>query len=440
MNGMTFPFLFTWICSNTLSMFVSQATLNAKYLTIKRYIIYLLVVILGATINAFFPQTTYIFIFINTITMGILTKRIIMCTTLALIGYIISVVYNYVALTIFEYFTGFNQMTIISNIKLQWLFYLFFFPTLYLLLKLIGFIIDKLPKPHKSEYKPLGFALMSFLIICSFILIFNITYEYIKGFPKDIMSANLKLFLLFLLMISIVLFTIIVFVYKDARTNIALKEMEHLEKYTSELEEMYSTLRGFKHDYNNVLCSLKYYIDNKQYDELDTYYKKDIMPLINSLQENNFSIEQLSNIRFTPLKSILYFKMLEATQNQIKTTLEVKWPIDEINIKAIDLTRILGIFIDNAIDANTSIQDISKRYLNISCISSGQKKVIIINNPSVEETINLSSIQKIGVSSKGINRGYGLPNIYSILKKYDNVLMQTTYIEGCFTQTLEILD
>ncbi|MBQ8412046.1 MAG: GHKL domain-containing protein [Lachnospiraceae bacterium] len=358
---------------------------------------------------------------------------------LALIGYIISVVYNYIALTIFEYITGINQSVLMSNTAKQWLFLTFYFTTLYLILRGLRFIIERLPKLEKSMFKQLSFILFIFLLVCAFILIFNFTYEYSNNYPQEMRDANLKLFLLFFVIVALILFVVTLFIYKDAKTNIALKEMEHLQKYTAEVEEMYNTLRSFKHDYNNVLCSMKYYIDNRQYEELNSYYEREVQPLIISMEANTPAIEQLSKMKSAPLKSILYFKILEAAGKDIQTTLEIKWPVEKINIKELDLTRIMGIILDNAIEATSNIEDSSQRDIHISCISSEENVVIIVKNRTAGEDINLTKIQEDGTSSKGDDRGIGLGNIKTILKKYDNILIQTSYIDNWFTQTLEIL-
>ena len=439
MNGMSLPLLLTWFFSNTITMCISQTTLISKSLNTKKFIIYILIVFTSTLVSVHFPSLVHIFVLISTLTLGLMCKNHLYIMILALIGYIISVVYNYIALTIFEYITGINQSVLMSNTAKQWLFLTFYFTTLYLILRGLRFIIERLPKLEKSMFKQLSFILFIFLLVCAFILIFNFTYEYSNNYPQEMRDANLKLFLLFFVIVALILFVVTLFIYKDAKTNIALKEMEHLQKYTAEVEEMYNTLRSFKHDYNNVLCSMKYYIDNRQYEELNSYYEREVQPLIISMEANTPAIEQLSKMKSAPLKSILYFKILEAAGKDIQTTLEIKWPVEKINIKELDLTRIMGIILDNAIEATSNIEDSSQRDIHISCISSEENVVIIVKNRTAGEDINLTKIQEDGTSSKGDDRGIGLGNIKTILKKYDNILIQTSYIDNWFTQTLEIL-
>ena len=54
-------------------------------------------------------------------------------------------------------------------------------------------------------------------------------------------------------------------------------DMERLQEYTTNVENLYNNLRTFKHDYKNILLTLNHYIENKDIDSLEKYYKENIL-------------------------------------------------------------------------------------------------------------------------------------------------------------------
>lgn len=52
-----------------------------------------------------------------------------------------------------------------------------------------------------------------------------------------------------------------------------------LQEYTNQIENMYSSLRSFKHDYSNIMLSMSGYIEANDMDGLKEYFDKEILPL-----------------------------------------------------------------------------------------------------------------------------------------------------------------
>ncbi|MBE5944499.1 MAG: sensor histidine kinase [Lachnospiraceae bacterium] len=438
MTDLSIEYILFSILTNSIVMWITMTTIPRIKFTPKTFITFVLCLILCSILslcNLIYPS-----VIILVIIIGIFTSNHLIGMILASISYVICVVYNYIALTLWQYIAGVTQAHLMSSMINQTCFYLFFFPTLYLILRGIRWIIDKFPRPDKLSHKTLGISLLILLLVCSAILVANFTYEQSKGYPAELMSSNLKLFILLFALMAILITIIIIMVYKDARTNIELNELEHLKQYTEEVENMYTSLRRFKHDYANILFSMKHYIETAQYKELNTYYDTQVIPLVTSLDASSPALELLSNMKVPELKSILYFKIMEASKQNISTTLEVKWSVERINLKSIDLTRMVGILLDNAIEETVLITDPSKRLISISCIQKDTGVTIIISNPSEKEHINLADIRKDGYSTKGNNHGLGLSNINEILKKNDNIYLSTSFVDQVFTQTLDIDD
>ena len=379
-------------------------------------------------------------VFFLVLIVGLISEKPLINMILSASSYIISVLYNYVFLSFWNWITGISTAEIISSTYLQTIFYLAFFPTLYLVLRIIKALLSKLPILSSKSFKALGLCFFCILLACIAIITAFISYEYAEGYPKDLLKTNLKFFIIIFIMLTI-LFSIVVIILRNyVHMNYELKEAEQLKQYTDEVENMYRSLRSFKHDYTNVLCSMKHYLDNRDYDNLNEYYNSQVLPLSTSIAAESNALEQLSNISMAEIKSLLYFKIMCAAKNNINIFIESKWSIDKINIKSIDLTRILGILIDNAIDEVSGIAKDKRREITITFIKSETGVVIIVSNPTRDENFDITSLQKEGFSTKGNNHGLGLRNVRSIIKKYNNVLMSTTHKNGILDQIIEISD
>lgn len=72
----------------------------------------------------------------------------------------------------------------------------------------------------------------------------------------------------------------------------------------------------------------------------------------------------------------------------------------------IDLSRILGVFLDNAIEANSQVD--KRKEINIALFKSmSDSVIIIIENSYNADSVNIEQIFKEGFSTKGDNRGKG---------------------------------
>ena len=121
----------------------------------------------------------------------------------------------------------------------------------------------------------------------------------------------------------------------------------------------------------------------------------------------------------------------------IEVNLEITEKIENVNMKNIDLVRIMGILLDNAIEACLECQ---KPSINFSIIKMDKDITFIVKNTYVKKGIDYSKLGMLGISSKDERRGTGLYNVKTILNGYDNVVMDTEYENGYFTQLLEIYE
>ena len=142
-------------------------------------------------------------------------------------------------------------------------------PVLYLVRRLLQkYLIDIFENMSKKLLTLIAFMLLlcavMILTMASFFDNIDITHrEYF------LMASSLVLYSLFTIsMIFIVLHT----TKKSYEAQKKVEYLENLNEYTRNLEMVYENLRSFKHDYINIMASLAAYIDEKKYQELETFF------------------------------------------------------------------------------------------------------------------------------------------------------------------------
>ncbi|MEZ3435075.1 MAG: GHKL domain-containing protein [Lachnospiraceae bacterium] len=213
------------------------------------------------------------------------------------------------------------------------------------------------------------------------------------------------------------------------------KALQDLQDYTHNLEGMYNSLRSFKHDYVNILLSLSGYIENGSTDELKQYFDSKIFPTKNLIDEGDYKLNQLSNISVLEIKSLLSAKMIYAHDAGIDVTIDIPDRVDSFPMDTVDLARILGIFLDNAIEAALEAKE---PQIGLNILQNKGSVSIIISNCFQDNGLALHRMKQEGFSTKAGHQGIGLSNVQKIIGSYDNVLLETTMQCGCFMQHMEL--
>ena len=213
------------------------------------------------------------------------------------------------------------------------------------------------------------------------------------------------------------------------------KAMQDLQDYTHNLEVMYNGLRSFKHDYINILLSLSGYIENCDMDELKNFFETKIFPTKNLITQGDYKLNQLSNIAVLEIKSLLSAKMIYAHESGIDITIDIPNQVDNFPIDTVDLARILGIFLDNAIEATLETK---QPQIGLNIIQNETGVSIIISNRFQDNGSTLHMLKQKGFSTKTGHQGIGLSNTQKIIRSYDNVLLETTMQCDCFIQHMEL--
>jgi two-component system sensor histidine kinase AgrC len=224
---------------------------------------------------------------------------------------------------------------------------------------------------------------------------------------------------------------------EQIQTEAKQKAMQDLQDYTRNLEAMYNSLRSFKHDYVNILLSLSGYIEDGDMDRLKDFFEIRIFPTKNLITGEDYKLNQLSNIGVLEIKSLLSAKMIYAHESGVDVTIDIPDKVESFLIDTVDLARILGIFLDNAIEATLETE---QPQIGLNIIQNKTRVSIIISNHFRDNRVMLHKLKQKGFSTKIGHQGIGLWNAQKIISSYDNVLLETTMKCGYFTQHIELTD
>lgn len=192
---------------------------------------------------------------------------------------------------------------------------------------------------------------------------------------------------------------------------------DQLKVYTSIIEGLTKDLRKRKHDYNNTLLALRGFIDHRDMDGLEKYFYNEIIKEHQKVNSSETIYLQLHNISDLVLKGLIATKLNRALAANINVSISIANEIDSFSYETADLCKIIGILLDNAIEAAGLA---NKKTISIA-LTSDQDEVNILILNTFNEKPNLSRIYEDGYSTKGIDRGLGLNIINKLINaKYRN--------------------
>ena len=233
-----------------------------------------------------------------------------------------------------------------------------------------------------------------------------------NNFEKDVtfyINVGMTIFV-FLTLIYIIYNTI----KKQKLENNYSEMMEYVQKYEKIINE-----QGKKnHEYNNQLMVIRGYANNKK--KLEEYLDL----IINEHKcGQNYTIRELSYFPDGGIKGLIYHKLSKMEENNIKYYMYVDKNIknifeEKLDVKTYqDITKLLGVFIDNAIDAT---KDADSKEIELDIKKQDNCIIITITN-TFNENIDTKQIGKKGFTTKGKGHGYGLSIVKDIAKHNDNI-------------------
>lgn len=226
---------------------------------------------------------------------------------------------------------------------------------------------------------------------------------------------------------------------RTANLEVTTEKLEEERLYNKTITILYDNIRIFKHDFNNIVQAIGGYISTDNIDGLKDYYSD----LISDCQKvNNLAVLNPELINNPAVYSLLTSKYHKADELGIKMNFDIFLDLQTLNIKTYDLTRILGILLDNAIEASNNCAE-KEIYITIRKDNKANRQLFIIENTYSNKDVNTDRIFEKGYTSKTDkndtkNHGLGLWEVRKIIKKTNNLNLFTTKDNNLFKQQLEI--
>ena len=237
---------------------------------------------------------------------------------------------------------------------------------------------------------------------------------------------------------SVIMFVIILW-YVSKETAIKTEKLliEASNKYIHDLEESYNALRTIKHDYVNILSSFKLYIDSKDIGGLAKYYYDELSEMNKDLLHQDRLIGDLQNVQLNEIKSVMIYKGSVAARHEVDVSVEVREPVESIGASTAIACQILGILLDNAIEAAALAEE---RKIKIAIVKNSSSKAFIIKNTWIEQDIPINKLFDLGFSTKGESRGTGLHTVRNYTDKIKGLHLETEITDEYFSQILTVKD
>ena len=254
-----------------------------------------------------------------------------------------------------------------------------------------------------------------------------ITIYYIDKFPLIITFLS---FITMLVYFSLSIYSLT----KTMKLANTTQKLQNAEEYNKTLSILHDNVRGFKHDFDNIVTTIGGYVKTNDIEGLKKYY----LQLEDDCQKvNNLYVLNPELINNPGVYSLLTTKYHEADEKEIKINMSLLLDLSKLNMKIYEFTRVLGILLDNAIDASSECKE---KVINIIFRddSKNNRQLITIENTYKDKNVDTEKIFYKGFSGKENHTGLGLWEVKKILNKSKNLSLYTSKNDKYFSQQLEI--
>lgn len=411
--------------------------------------VFLLVWVTKTIANIKFVGKDYIFItgiiILSAILYNVYASQALVLVVLMIIIFFYSKVrwYSIVIVlmsTLLSYLTNFITIAIslyTENIIHNIYFYNIFHFSIFIILSLIlAHLFKHLLIRLRYSYLYLS---KRYYIIISFVLAIAFIYFYIISQTNLQESNSLNFYAIIFVSITVLLSLVILllsaFALREMKYKRKLQEIEAYYEYTLRIESINNEMRKFRHDYVNILTTLSDYIREDDMPGLRKYFDEHIVPMKDKLKTRSIKMNGIEKLKVREIKGLITTKIIQAQEKRIPISIEVPDEIDRIDMNTVELSRIIGIIVDNAIEASENLEE---PLINIAFIYNDESVTFIVMNKCGDDIPKIHELFEQGFSTKGDNRGLGLSTLKELTDSNENVLLDTVIENGYFVQKVEI--
>lgn len=249
-------------------------------------------------------------------------------------------------------------------------------------------------------------------------------------FAKVTLDMIINLIILF---IFIIMFIIIIL--SDNKNKYLEETNQQMLNYVTKYEKIITEQGKANHEFKNQLMVIKGYAQMGS---------KKLIDYIDSITQDankthsSYLISQLNKFPEGGIKGLLYYKLSTMEEQKIKYELDVEAGIKtKLNVLSVNMykniTKILGVMLDNAIEASKKSK---KKLIIISVVKIKSSVVFSISN-TYSGKIDLSKLGS-GYTSKGFGHGYGLRLVNDILNETNSFIIKNDVVNGYFVSELTV--
>ena len=255
----------------------------------------------------------------------------------------------------------------------------------------------------------------------------------LKNGLEFLLKSNYYINVLFIIGIVVILNIII---RNESKYEQLKEENKQMLNYVTKYEKIITAQGKTNHEFKNQLMVIRGYAQmnsNKIIEYIDEIVED------SNKAGSSYLISQLNNFPDGGIKVLLYYKLSIMEDENIKYSINVekgvKTKLKTLSINNYkNITKILGVLLDNAIDASKKSK---RKKINISVIKDNKNIVFKIYN-TYKGKIDIEKIGT-GYTSKGNGHGYGLRLVKDIINEdklfnishnlEDNYFVSSLYIK-----------
>lgn len=216
------------------------------------------------------------------------------------------------------------------------------------------------------------------------------------------------------IVLTLVLFAIVLYSLKTQNKYNKVSDKYNIAtKSLTDYENMMTKYRIANHENKNLLLTIRAMILNKE---------KDIPKYIDTIIEDKYEDDEklLFNMAVIPsggLRATIYSEILKIKDNNINYSLDIDKKLKTIDLieldtnTIVDICKIIGVFIDNAID---EVKKLKTKNIGIYLYLENKNLYIKVSN-NYKAKIDIDRINNEGYTTKGKGHGYGLPLVKEIV-------------------------